>query len=101
MRLFAGNISSIANYMFGSAYLALPSPAAAAQNLSSAILSSGLPSTAQNAALVQSINQTLREAQPAATGVLVAAALGANETAAVSQGFALVRPAMAIRITFI
>jgi len=39
----AGNLSSIANFMFGSAYLGVDDPLAAAQNLSSAVLSIHLP----------------------------------------------------------
>ena len=70
--------------MFGSVYLALPTPASADQNLSATILTIKLSSKRQNEAFAQSIRQTLRQAQPAAAGVLVAAALVAYETAAVS-----------------
>lgn len=86
----AGNISAIANYMFGSAYLALPSPAAAAQNVSATVLSLNLSREDQTEAFVQAIRQTLRQAQPASTGVLIAAAAAANETNAITQGFQLV-----------
>ncbi|DBB13623.1 TPA: hypothetical protein ACH3X3_000645 [Trebouxia sp. C0006] len=83
------NLSSIANLMFGSAYLGVDDPLAAAQHLSSAVLSIHLPPATQQEAFVQAINQTLYQAQPEAAAVLLAAALSANETAAVSQGFAL------------
>lgn len=76
--------------MFGSAYLGVDDPLAAAQHLSSAVLSIHLPPATQQEAFVQAINQTLYQAQPEAAAVLLAAALSANETAAVSQGFALV-----------
>ena len=88
----AGNITAIAEYMFGSAYLALPTPAAAAQNLSTTLQSLKLPAKNQTEAFVQSIRQTLRQAQPASTGVLIAAAVTANETAAIAEGFRLVPP---------
>ena len=77
--------------MFGSAYLGVDDPLAAAQNLSSVVLSIHLPPATQQEAFVQAINQTLSQAQPEAAAVLLAAALSADETAAVSQGFALVR----------
>ena len=80
--------------MFGSAYLALPTPAAAAQNLSAMVQSIKLPANNQTEAFAQSIRQSLRQAQPAAAGVLVAAALGADESSAVSQGFLLVSSVM-------
>jgi len=86
----AGNLSSIANFMFGSAYLGVDDPLAAAQNLSSAVLSIHLPPATQQEAFVQAINQTLYQAQPEAAAVLLAAALSADETAAVSEGFTLV-----------
>ena len=86
----AGNLSSIANFMFGSAYLGVDDPLAAAQNLSSAVLSIHLPPAPQKEAFVQAINQTLYRAQPEAAAVLLAAALSADESAAVPEGFALV-----------
>ncbi len=76
--------------MFGAAYLGVGDPLAATQNLSSAVLSIHLPPATQQEIFVQAINQTLHQAQPEAAAVLLAAALSANETAAVSEGFALV-----------
>jgi len=49
-----------------------------------------LPPATQQEAFVQAINQTLYQAQPEAAAVLLAAALSADETAAVSEGFTLV-----------
>ena len=87
----AGNTSAIADYMFGSVYLAWPSPAAAAYNVSATVSSLKLSPKDQTEAFVQSIRQTLSRAQPVSTGVLIAAALGANETNAITEGFELVR----------
>lgn len=86
----AGNVSSIADFMFGSAFLGTGDPAASAQNLSRVVLSSRLPLDTQYQVFVQAIGQTLQQAQPEAAAVLLAAALAASETAAGSQGFALV-----------
>lgn len=76
--------------MVGSAYLAWPSPVAAAQDLSATFLSLKLSPKDQAEAFVQSIRQSLRRAQPASTGVLIAAALNANETNAIREGFQMV-----------
>lgn len=95
----AGNTSAIADYMFGSAYLAWPSPAAAAQNVSATVLSLKLSPKDQTEAFARSIRQTLSRAQPASTGVLIAAALGANETNAITEGFELVRGYEQIAVT--
>lgn len=105
----AGNTTAIGSLLFGTAYLGPGDPSAVAQNLSEVLRASNLPGETQKEALAQAIQQALvppsniqeafaqvvlpqamQQLVPNAAAALVAAAVTANQVAAVAEGFTMV-----------
>ncbi len=95
--LSAGSATAIGSFLYSSAYLASTtaspnslSPTAAAHNISATVLSAELSPQLQREGFAQAIKQGLQQSAVYTTGVLIAAAVQANDVPAVSKGFALV-----------